>query len=68
MTQDLAWALAILSVLGIGYLYNLHRIAETLKKILGHMAGVSADVNGIAEHASETAEAVKRIRDNASKK
>lgn len=68
MSEGLAWALAIVIVVGIGCLYNLHRIAETLKKILGQLSGVSEDVNGMVEDAHETADAVRKIRDNTSKK
>ena len=68
MSEILAWALAILVVVGIGCWYNLYRIADTLKKILGQLSNVSEDVNGMAEDASETADAVRKIRDNTSKK
>lgn len=68
MTRGLAWALAILMVVGIWCLYYLHQIAKTLKKILGHFAGVSEDVNGMVEDVEEVADAARKIRDNTSKK
>lgn len=68
MSESLAWALAIVIVLGIGCFYNLHRIADTLKAILGHLSNMSEDVNGIAGDAQESADALRKIRDNTSKK
>ena len=68
MSEGLSWALCILIVIGLWCLYYLHRIAETLKKILGHLSGVSDDVNARVHDVQETADAVGKIRDNTSKK
>ena len=68
VSEGLSWALTILIVVGLWCLYYLHRIAETLKKILAHLSGVSDDVDAMVHDVQETADAVRKIRDNTSKK
>jgi hypothetical protein len=68
VSEGLSWALSIIIIVGLWCLYYLHRIAETLKKILGHLSGVSDDVNAMVHDVQETADAVRKIRNNKSKK